>query len=399
MAYDPIKFATLLSEIETYLGYLRANENAWEYLEEVQKEVAGSLSPTGEGMITIPIYLDEGYQFPCPEGQYAVTPYANWSTVSQTAEGQSFDRDKFIKTVQENASQAWRNGESWAAGVADYAHSVCAQFTEPDVTVLAAEVRDMQAQVVRPLLLNQSVDNWAYLGSQYTHWTGEHAVEFQNWYDNYNDIEARYGRYLAEVNTGFAMATNLINGVQLGAQTFLEEIRDRLKTQLANWAAQDRKPVNAEPLFPPWVGDVASLVGDVLALGEYLPVVGSTVKGVNDALGSANKAGSQVSALIKDVEKVSGKDIMPTKAKKIPIETAEQIYTGLTNTLYDDYLKAYEDGMERMNTGNHKGLPDAGDLNGSTFSARDLVRLLGESDGGWETPISSGSMRDEDDDY
>ena len=393
MAFDPVAFETALVDIETHLGYLRGNEVAWEYLQQypVDFQPPAGFPDDGEGVVSGPVWLDDGYRFPCPEGQYAVTPQSTILVYAQSTEDMLFDRDGFVKSVQANLDQAWANGQGWASGVAAYARSVCDQFTQVDVPALSEEIRLLQSGVVDKILINESNDNWAEIGSMYTQWSGDHATAFQNFYDNYNDVEARYGRYLSEITTGFAMFAGLAGGTQLAAQKFVDELLKGIKLQLQAWVAERGKP-SAPSELPPWVGDVASIGETVLGLATFLPVVGPGAKGVKAGVSGAK----QVYALL---DRFTSADDVPQAGKDFPIQTAEQIYSGLTDTLYNDYLSAYQDALDSLNGGASSGSVDGGNLESQTFSAQALLQAMNQADTGWEVPVDPGSLVGPGDDY
>lgn len=391
MSFSILAFETALVDIERHLGYLRGNEAAWEYLQ--QYPIDGN-SPTDaeleDGYTAFPVWLDDGYRFPCPDAQYAVEPKSPiLAYIVNTTNDPDLSRD-FVKTVQGNMDQAWRNGEAWAGGVADYLRSVCDQFTQVDVPGLSDEIRSMQTDVVDAILLNESNDNWAQLGSMYTRWTGNHATAFQNWYDNYNDVEARYGRYLSEVTTGFAMFCGLASATQLGAQRFLDDVLTGIKEQLAQWTGYRGDPETQMP--PAWVADIPGVAEQILGLATYLPVVGAGAKGVQSGISGAK----QVNALL---ERFTGEGNIPAGPKPVACKTAEQLYSEMTKTLHTDYYTAYRHALESLNAGASSGGVDGGNLDSQTFSARNLLDTMAEADGGWEIPVYPGSLAGKGDQY
>jgi hypothetical protein len=393
MPFDPIAFETALVDIETHLGYLRGNEVAWEYLQQypVDFHVPEGFPDDGEGVVTGPVWLDDGYRFPCPESQYTVTPQSPILVYAQSAEGMPFDHDGFVKEVQANIDQAWANGEAWSSGVAAYARSVCDPFTRVDVPALSEEIRLMQTGVVDEILLNESNDNWAQIGSMYTQWSGDHATAFQNFYDNYNDVEARYGRYLSEITTGFAMFAGLAAGTQVAAQKFVDVLLEGIKLQLQAWVAERGRP-SAPSDLPAWVGDIPAVAETLLGLATFLPVVGPAAKGGKSAVSGAK----QVYALL---DRFTSAEDVPQAGKDFPIQTAEQIYSGLTDTLHQDYLTAYQDALDSLDSGASSGAVDGGNLEAQTFSAQQLVQAMKDADTGWEVPVDPGSLVGAGDDY
>ena len=340
-------------------------------------------------MITGPVWLDKEYKFPCPDGTYAVN--LDSPLVGYLSSTDPNDFTNIVKVVQANLDQAWANGEAWASGIADYARSVCNQFTQVEVPKLSEEVRLMQTGVVDKILLNESNDNWAELGSMYTQWSGAHATAFQNFYDNYNDVEARYGRYLSEITTGFAMFAGLAGATQLGVQKFADELLEAIKAQLAQWVASHGDPGSATGT-PPWIADVPAVAEQLLGLATYLPVIGTGAKAAKEGVSGAK----QVFALL---DKFLGDGNIPASPKKIPVKTAEEIYTGYTDTLYKDYLTAYHDALDTLNTGAASGSVDGSNLDEQTYSAKNLLQAMADADTGWEVPVNPDSLAGPNDDY
>lgn len=372
------------TDIETYLGYLRGNENAWDYLRAAQKWFIDNQ----EGGILSPTRLDEDYAFPCPEAQYRVKPYRTLWLDVYIKPNATFDRDPYIKALQQSTSMAWQDGAAWARGVGAYCRSVCDPFTKPDVDVMADAVRGIKDGAVSQLVLTQLNDDWASLGGLEHRWTGEAATSFSVFYQNFNDVYARLGRFLHQVNMGFAAGARVINAAQLGAQTTAEEAVKSLREQLGEWARWDMKPPSYDPA-PPWVGNLGAVAKSTLAIAEDFPVVGDAISTSKDVL---NKAG-KVETLLKDLEKLTGRDILPEKRKNIPFKSADEIYSALTSTLYDDYLTGYHDGLDAL---------QAGAGGGDTFSGNTLLSALDDAQaaGQWSLPkVRNVSMKGADDDY
>ena len=381
MAFNVSDFEGVLDKIETYLGYLRGNENAWKYLRESQQWMEDNFT---EGLL-YPFRLDENYAFPCPEGKWKVEPSRMVIFNIYLDHDQRFDRDAYVKALQESIDMAWEDGVAWARGVADYARSVCDQFTQPSVSLLVSTILAMQRDVVSPLLDNPN-DDWAELGNLRTHWQGEAADEFNVFYDNYNETLRRDGTFTHMVNVGFAAAANVIGKTQHGAQFFAESIRDGLEAQLDEWAHWDREPPDPSPP-PPWVADVLKIGTDALSVAaDLIPVV----KNVKDKIDDYNKKSGNLTKLLKDVEEVSGKNILPEKKKDIPVKTAEEIYKGFTETLYQDYYEAYGKALDEIQNGGQapSEVPDPSQLTGAAFSGAGVVAQMksDKEQGDWSLP-------------
>jgi hypothetical protein len=133
------EFGQVLGDIEKYLGYLRGNENAYQYMRDVEKGLDGS----GSAPTILDVIPWEGYGYPCPEERFKVKPALPLNVYV----GEGFDREQFIKDVKESMDASWNNGVAWSAGIKDYAVSVCDLFTKPSVTMLTSAIETMQTQV------------------------------------------------------------------------------------------------------------------------------------------------------------------------------------------------------------------------------------------------------------
>lgn len=375
MAFDPIAFETALVHIERHLGYLRGNELAWEYLQQYPVDFEGQVPEDGEGVTLGPVYLEPGYTFPCPDGQYAVEPES--PVLGWVPNGEGVSSADFVRQVQTNIDLAYSHGTAWASGIADYVRSVCDQFTQVDVAALSAEIRSFQERAVDPLEDDQANDDWAKLGEVYSSWDGQHKAAFVTFYTNYNDVEARWGRYLGAITTGAAMFTGLASATQQGAQKFLETLAKGLEEQLGSWVDHRGDPGSAAST-PGWVANIPAALNLVLDLAGYVPPAAGAVKGVKTTM--------QVYAVL---SKFGGDGDIP-KLKEVPVKTADEICTQLTQTLSKDYLNAFKDGLEALDGGG-SGAVD-GDLEAQTYSASGLLTSMDEGDGVVPDAVGSGSL-------
>jgi len=376
VAFDPIHFETTLVDIERHLGYLRGNEAAWDYLKQYPVDFEGELPEPADGVTIGPVWLDQGYKFPCPDGQYAVEPESPLLGYLPTGPGVS--AVEFIKQVQANVDQAWANGQAWAEGLADYARSVCDQFTQVQVPTLSADIRQFQKAVVDPLQDDQANDEWAKLGEIYSTWDGAHKAAFVIFYNDYNDIEGRWGRYLGGITTGFASFAGLAGATQLGVQKFADTLLAGIKEQLESWVVQRGEPGHAAKT-PAWVADIPAVLTVVMDLATYVPAAAGPVKVV--------KTAGQVYALL---DRFAGEGSID-QLKEVPVRTADEIYTTLSESLQTDYLAAYQDALDALNSGG-SGPVDGNNLGAETFSAAGLLHSMQDGDGVVPDPVDPGSL-------
>ncbi|WP_109505742.1 hypothetical protein [Nocardioides speluncae] len=377
--FDRGEFVQVLADIEKYLGYLRGNENAYQYMREVEESMSG-----GEGTI-LDVIPWEGYGYPCPEERFKVKPALPLNIYV----GPGFKREEFIASVKESMDAAWRNGEAWSAGVKDWAISVCDQFTRPSVPMLTSAMMSMQTQVVEKLAIDVN-DDWAQIGANLrTNWTGEAATDFNVFYDNYDDVQHTFAIFSGYINSGVAFTTGVIDATQKGALQFVKDIRTNLEKQLEAWAKAGLKPSNPPEPLPPWITDIAKVAWDIFKL---IPV-GQTVD-------KARTVVSDVATLIKDVDaaqKKIAKD-QPGKEKPIKVQTAEQIYDALSKTLYDDYLGECQKALAGLHSGgiSESGAPPApGEIADNAFTGSRILGLMKDIQDrrDWKLPeVSNESM-------
>ncbi|MFS3128791.1 hypothetical protein ACLM5J_10340 [Nocardioides sp. Bht2] len=379
MAFSRENFHRLLKDIEERLGYLRGNENAWKYLREVQ--LYPIENPTEGGMLMV-LRTEPDYKFPCPDPRFAVEPYPWWCDM-YILPGVKFDQYEYMKMVQRHTDMAFEDGVAWARGIADYARSICDQFLAPDVPTMVDAILSLQRNVATPLV-DAPNDDWANLGNLNARWTGDAAASFNEFYLNYNESLARSGLYTDMINIGFASAAKVISGTQFGAQFFLEDLRDALDAQLDQWVNWGRQP-DDPPKTPVWVGDVGKIAEATLKLASHIPVVGE----VTDKIDKAKEIGTDVKGLVTAIEDVSGKELLPKKREHTPVQYAESIYTDLTTTLTNDYLKAYDTALNSLQSGSTPGsVPDPGNLDEAAFSGNGVLDLMraDKKNNDWDLP-------------
>lgn len=389
MTFNRADFDKALKDIEDYLGYLKGNELAhgylvrmWQSIDQQYAEKEGH--PHG-------IALDWEYKFPCPDERFRVHPGVNWQPTVYTKPEHPVDWEAYVREVQHQTDLAYNQGLTWASGLAGYLSSICAQFVEPDVVTLRDSILDTHSRVVTPLVL-EGPDNWAELGSLYTQWTGESATAFQTFYDNYNEVLALAGGYVHLTNIGASLATKVISEAQFGAMDYVTAMRDGLKTQLDQWVDRGWKPSDPSTAeFPTWVVNFLKVGDSALKVaGDYVPGLGDVVD-VRDNL-------ENIAGLVGDVADLAGVKL-PEADHHVAVQDSDSIYTTLTNALENDYRKAFQDAMERLNgTGG-----DGGSIEEQAFSVPNVIKLFEtatEDGGDLSLPrVSPVNLNGEGDDY
>lgn len=377
--YNEFEFNQMLTDIEKYLGYLRGNELAYEYMRSIEESFSG-----GEGTMLFVEPFDEGYRYPCPEDRFKVKPVVPMHLYL----GAGTKPREFVKLVQQSMDASYHNGDAWSAGIASYARSVCDQFTKPDVNQMVTAMDEMQSLVVDRLAVG-AVDDWAQLGSLNDRWTGDGAREFNTFYNNFNDVLHTFATFSAFVNWGACVTTGIIDGTQQGAMRFVRDIRDNLVKQLEAWTSAGRKPSDP-PTTPPWVADVAQIAWDLFGM---IPVAGE--------LAEAKKLVEDVKkgiGVVKSAQKAAGANL-PKKEAEVKVKTADEIYQTLTKTLHKDYLGEYQKALDGVHSSGvtKPGAPAPGDLAGRAFSGQQVLTLMAEVKRrqDWQLPeVPAKSLRD-----
>ncbi|MDN4162509.1 hypothetical protein [Nocardioides abyssi] len=331
--FDRTQFDADLDDIETYLGYLRGNELMWQTFHDFQLSMIDQ----------VPWPAPFDYTSPCPDGRFQV-PFDHYPLIEVSipeGDAEALIRQR-VEQLTDAMDQSWRNGQAWAAGVAGQARAVCEQFTEPFVPTLRGAMDLMQARVVNKLQVSAN-DDWANLGGAAAQWNGQFAGQFRNFYDNYNDVVARFGLFCSWINLGYALGTKIIAATQLGAGKFVTSLKKNLEGQLDHWADNGGDKPNDPSDWPAWVGDVAAVVQSTIGVASDIPVVGE-VAGVLDMVGKTQ-------TLMSDIDTLVGGGLLPEKKTYDAVMTAEEAYELFTTTLYDDHYQAFRTGMDQLDVG------------------------------------------------
>lgn len=412
MAFDQFAFSDTLDEIEKLLGYLWGNERAFLYLRSARSEliqVSEDYPSEVEGLslVHLAIYeVDDDYRFPCPDPRYAVKPV--WTDGSYSSplrfpvfrptdeDGARAAQTEFFATLKANANLAYQQGIDTAAGTAEYCRSVCAAFTKVRPDVIAETLADLQGQVLAKLQPLEN-DDWALLDQVSGFWTGLGASSFSTFYHSLDSGLGRCYYFGSNVVAAFGMLAMLSHGAQVGAQKYVESVRDNLEKQLAEWVDQESRPAEP-PTSPPWLADFQKIFGSAWAVVGDLPVASVVTEQVDKAVGVVTDVGQ----LISDIADVSGHDFGEERPD-ITLEGPEMIYDNLTGTLYSTYYKGYLEGLEQLFAGDPDAPPPADASAATAFSVSvvgdqhdDLVR-----DGQWSPGAitTTGSLWEPGNDY
>lgn len=324
------EFVALLDDIETYLGYLKGNELAWRYLQDVALEVDAAAGASGDSYVRAQGF----YETPCPASQFKVEFTV---TAPKSPYGPGVDLDIADKIVA-GANQSWHNGAKWAAGVADQAVAITDQVTRPDTKALLEATWEMHLGVTVVLEAIAAYDDWG-LGDLPELWTGRASEEFNDFREHYTQMLLVYGQFSAYATTDLSTAGLVIAEAQRGLQGFARGLRDNTKRQLEAWTAHRQPPTDAHPL-PTWLTD---LVG----LRKYIKAARLPFKiflDPDNALAHLKELGGVVAGI---GHGASGHD------KEAPFEAAdsEEILRMLTDTMRQVYLEDFRATLSDLSTG------------------------------------------------
>lgn len=319
MTFDMGEFYDVCASIEQRLGILRANEAVREWWRAWQEELGPDV-PRG------PFVL--GYQSTPPEVDHWVLFFYHGMP---EFEGDLDAQYPAAAKVQEVAEQAWNNGRSWASGISTYLTEMCSPFTRPQATYMREAADDFAS--VRALLQGAVPANWTELNVD--DWLGESHNQFQAFIAQLFDSMQQYELYLAHAENWFASAASFAMQTQNGLLPFLREVDDQLDLQLKEWSVTQGSPQD-RPGPNPKVADVVSIGRQVIG---FIPPADKAVSTVEDVVG-----------LTGDVLALFGVEPDMSLPAPFAVATAEEIYTGLTSTLYDKHLTPFQDSLEEMAT-------------------------------------------------
>lgn len=264
MTFDKAVYDETLDEIETLLGYLKGNELLFKYLNAVKARIDTTERP---------YQIVEGdYTTPCPDPAFAFQP----KYPVPVREGGSTQIDFDIEAkIFAGADAAWKQGKTWAGGVAGQARAITEQITSPDVAELEAALESLRTEVLLPLELlidshadlpepvqlvlgegENSVDgDWAKLGGSLDTWRGDAADEFRTLYDSLGTRIAINAYQAGTVTLRTAAATAIIGSAQEGLMISVKDIKSILLEQLKKWCAV-RAPFTDGSKAPLWILDL-----------------------------------------------------------------------------------------------------------------------------------------------
>lgn len=400
MAFSAYEFDNRLREIEAYLGYLRGNENFIATWRSIYEALQPSDGADLAGYVPVDVWLRNYYdKVPCPEGRFAFTPNEGFFMLRLFVKPPWTEEDtrNYMREVTRSLDFAYEDGLAWASGLADYCRSVCDQITSPSVSVLAGAVRGIADQVVAPLRGTGETgplsDDWALVGSVIDDWQGSAGNQAAALYQGFNSTLGSFGQATGWMNFGVCAFAHLVRDVQTGLAGSVEKVHHALVEQLDEWVDIGHPPSSEPEPLPGWIADVTLIAGDAITIiKDKVPVIGNIVDKVDSAVTEVE----QWKKLADDLETVTGFEVLPKVDKPVYLRTADDIYSGLTSALYDDYYQRYREALDSLQSGSlPQGLPTPEDARADqpVFSGRGLLDQLDASAAATTFPrVGSGSV-------
>ena len=119
MSFDKGHLRDLFAETETYLGYLKGNELAYDYLWQTVYWFGNQGTTPGPSTYTVDLdHYPSTYEFPCPDSFYKVRPDITSFTVAATPTPSRPAPTRSSSSRGRSASTPTRRGRAGRAGPA-----------------------------------------------------------------------------------------------------------------------------------------------------------------------------------------------------------------------------------------------------------------------------------------
>lgn len=309
--FDVEEFKSLASDIERYLGWLKGNELAQEWLDA--NRFTDSESTTEDGATNL-----WWFRSIAPEGQFSVTFR---EPKIMLASGQHHE---WAQKVQ----QVWESGAAWTEGVAEYLYSLCIDVARPNADALHASV--VAVQKAGDQLQGAIVPDWTGLNLE--SWVGESHDAFQGTIDTFAaKLSDQYLAYWRHSEASYAAACAILVQIQSGLIPFMTAMRDGVREQLTGWVALGGPPqVNK---IDPKLVDAAKVVSKIVGM---VPVVGDVKGKIEDGVEITNG----ILGLFMD-EPVKLPD-------DFEMRTSDSIYIDITTSLTDAFARGVQSGYDTL---------------------------------------------------
>ncbi|PVG84268.1 hypothetical protein DDE18_01140 [Nocardioides gansuensis] len=359
MTFDYSRLVELCLDIESYLGYLKGNELVVEYVEA--QNVQGELYLIDHADEQIAgDYAILSYKSTPSDGQFAceffglrwVLPFDPQGDMPSWGPG-------YLDTLKEGARTSWESGATWASGIADYLKNLCGTFTEADVEKFQSVSIDLKNAIGLGLVpADFAASSNSDFGSTLVHWQGGWRDAFVTFYEHLPPRADLYASLVSITGDWVEGVGALVAAAQAGLLDFLQSVKDALAVQLGQWIEVGRTPESYDA--PPdlgWVADIAGVAGDIV---EVIPIVDKFAEIPGDVVQVAETIGDLKSAgdIIGKYVNTSGDDL-PRRPIEFTMKTAEEIYNGLTSTMYDEFLGEFDKALQTLKTERAQSIVDS----------------------------------------
>lgn len=385
-------FYRAVLDIEKYLGYLKGNELAYDYLQSVND--ASRFTDTYDSETYDQEYVGlRDWHTPCDDGQFQVHFQGGGGGLSEAYflvpfNASESERQAIRDEIKANLTKAWNNGPTWSEGIYEYVNDVTRQFVKPDVQTMAQATHTIANDVVEELRYEIN-DDWANIEYLLDDWHGDGAGAFTNFYSNFNDVLARFGMMAGHVAVGFAAGTRIINGYQQAVMEFVDSVREGLRGLLAMWVEGQRPPSYFGSMeFPAWIADAYKIAKPIYDVLKLIPQVKAVTAPVDAIITITTSASTLIGMLPEGQETVKAYDFAGSEA--------DAVYEEFTNKLFSEFYQAYTDAMQEVaDPGGEVNVDAAADVG---FSASRVEQELLELQGDlaqWDLPeVPPGSLYD-----
>jgi hypothetical protein len=384
MSFDEVDYYLMCVDIENYLGYLRANELATEYVEKV----TASYDDHGDlAELYRPYSVDLlDWKSPCPESKFAIGAGGEAGAPTHVIVSMPFDatedeKQKVKSEILANLDTAYENGIGWADGIARYLMDTSIQFTKVDTAAMANAVLDISKDVVSELELGAQHE-WSGIGKMLERWRGAAATDFYEFHANYSSTLTKFALMSAHVAAGYAAGCALIHGTQEGAFKFVESVRQALDDLLQIWTFTGLKkpePSSLEVDIP----KILAIATDVWTLVRLIPPVKAATEGANVVI-DATKA---LTSLVGNIAGESSSPDVHIEPYQFKDWSANSMYTVITDKMYKDIYLEYDKAMDNLHNGSAPA--DVEDADNVEFRGKDIEDMMLELQGDrdeWELP-------------
>lgn len=385
MAFERIAFFQVCMDIEKYLGYLRGNELATEYLESLNN--ADPPDPELRELYQRHGIRLSDWSTPCPDGKWKVEAHGGHGGPSGAMVWLPYDateaeKERIDNEVKANLNTSYNNGVGWADGLALYLNNLCQQFSHVDTGAMADAVLNISQDVVSELGYGAR-DQWTDIGKMLQRWQGEGATQFFLFHENYGSALELFTVMAAQITGGFSAATAIIHGTQEAAMTYVESVRAALEIMLGLWVETGLRLPPPDAGADVDIANILAIAGDVWTLLRLIPPVKVATEGANTAV-DAIKA---LTSLVGHISKGDSKPELHIEPYEFTDWTANGLYQAITKQVYEEIYLKYDEAMSDLHNG--ETVANVEDADEIPFRAKTIEDAMEELQGArneWDLP-------------